>query len=625
MTFDLLTWISIGIIYSSRTIYLPSLKLRLGQSVLEFSIDKNGKHITDQKDILREIENFYTTLYSNHDDMLDTVDLNNIVEKERVNILSDEMAQTLEGKLTYQEALSALKNMKNDKSPGTDGFTAEFFEFFWKDVGAFLIRAINNSFDEGELSITQKQGIISILPKGDKPREYLKNWRPISLLNVTYKTISSCIANRIKQVLGFLIHENQKGFLKNRFIGENTRIIYDTLHAAKQNNIPGMLLLIDFEKAFDSVSWNFMHKTLQFFNFGNDMKTWIKLLYNGAQLCVIQNGIFSKFFYIGRGCRQGDPVSPYIFNLCVEIMGMMIRQNKDIQGIRIGREKICLLQYADDTAIFLDGTEKSLKSALDLLFQFSKYSGLKPNYDKTKAIWIGSKINSQEILWNDKGIQWTNDPFNILGIIFTSDLNNIEELNYNDKINKVEKEITSWSKRNLTIFGKITVIKSLLIPKLTHLFMALPKPHCLKRLENILFNFLWKGNKDRVARKTMIQDYEYGGCRMIQIESFIKALKLTWVRRIIKSESQWKNLFLELTKSDPILFLQAGIDYYKKCENSTKNLFWKEVLKTLIDFVSEFKTNNIAGILSTPIWYNPSIKIGNKSVFYKNFMTMVFT
>ena len=182
--------------------------------------------------------------------------------------------------------------------------------------------------------------------------------------------------------------------------------------------------------------------------------------------------------------------------------------------------------------------KKSLKSALDLLFQFSKYSGLKPNYDKTKAIWIGSKINSQEILCNDKAIQWTNDPFNILGIIFTSDLNNIEELNYNDKINQVEKEITSWSKRNLTIFGKITVIKSLLIPKLTHLFMALPKPHCLKRFETILFNFLWKGKKDRVARKTMIQDYEYGGCRMIQIESFIEALKLTWIRRIIKSESQ---------------------------------------------------------------------------------------
>ena len=129
----------------------------------------------------------------------------------------------------------------------------------------FLLRSYNKSFDKGELSITQKQGIISILPKGDKPREFLKNWRPISLLNVSYKVISACIANRIKQVLSFLIHENQKGFLKNRFIGENTRIIYDTLYTAKENNIPGMLLLIDFEKAFDSVSWSFMYKTLHFF------------------------------------------------------------------------------------------------------------------------------------------------------------------------------------------------------------------------------------------------------------------------------------------------------------------------------------------------------------------------
>ena len=119
--------------------------------------------------------------------------------------------------------------------------------------------------------------------------------------------------------------------------------------------------------------------------------------------------LFSKFFQICRDCRQGDPVSPYIFNLCVEIMGMMIRQNKNIRGIRIGGEEICLLQYADDTVIFLDGTEKSLKSALDLLFQFSKYSGLKPNYDKTRAIWIGSKINSKDTMYNESGINWTND------------------------------------------------------------------------------------------------------------------------------------------------------------------------------------------------------------------------
>ena len=184
------------------------------------------------------------------------------------------MAQQLEGKLTNHEALQAFKHMKNNKTPDTEGYTCttEFFKFFWKDVGISLLQSVNYSFDKGELSITPKQIIISILPKGDKPREHLKNWRHTSwsLLNVTYKIISACIANRFKQVLCYHIYENQKGFLKNRFIEENTRIIYDTLYAAKENNIPGLPLLIDFEKASDSVSWSFMIRCIDFY----DLSAW---------------------------------------------------------------------------------------------------------------------------------------------------------------------------------------------------------------------------------------------------------------------------------------------------------------------------------------------------------------
>ena len=121
--------------------------------------------------------------------------------------------------------------MKNNKSPGSDGFTTEFYKFFWRDLGVFLVRSLNYGFSIGNLSVTQKQGVISILPKSDKAREYLKNWRPVSLLNVSYKIVSSCIANRIKQVLGYLIHDNQKGFLQERFIGENTCVIYDVIHS----------------------------------------------------------------------------------------------------------------------------------------------------------------------------------------------------------------------------------------------------------------------------------------------------------------------------------------------------------------------------------------------------------
>ena len=252
------------------------------------------------------------------------------------------------------------------------------------------------AFKKKELSITQKQGIITILPKSNKQREYLKNWRPISLLNVSYKILSSCIANRLKVVLPYLIHQDQKGFLAGRYIGENTRLVYDILQTVKQNNIPGMLLIIDFEKAFDSISWRYMYNILEYFRFGTEFRKWIHILNTNVNLCVIQNGIFSSFFNIGRGCRQGDPASPYIFNLCVEIMAILIRKNVDIKGININNKEYSLIQYADDTTIFLDGSQKSLKSTLDLLYQFSKYSGLKPNIDKTKAVWVGSKTNDIE-------------------------------------------------------------------------------------------------------------------------------------------------------------------------------------------------------------------------------------
>ena len=134
------------------------------------------------------------------------------------------------------------------------------------------------------MSITQKQGIITCIPKGDKPKQYMKNWRPISLLNNIYKLASSCIAERIKSVLTILINNDQTGFIPGRFIGENTRLIYDLLHYTEENDIPGILLLIDFEKAFDTISWIFIEQVLDFFNFGNSIKHWVKTFFYKYQI-----------------------------------------------------------------------------------------------------------------------------------------------------------------------------------------------------------------------------------------------------------------------------------------------------------------------------------------------------
>ncbi len=579
----------------------------------------NGGNIIEQKDILQEVKTFYMNLYSCKDKDLIDVDLEVLLQEEIVPKLDTTERDFLETPFTLSELSETLKGMKNDKSPGPDGYTVEFYKVFWLDLKCFLHRSFLVGKHKGELSITQKQGVISIIPKGDKPREFLKNWRPISLLNVSYKMLSGCIAQRIKKVLDGLIHENQKGFLKNRYIGENTRLVYDLMQLMEEKNLPGLLLLIDFEKAFDSVSWNFIDKTLAFFNFGPTLRNLVKLLYRDAKLCVIQHGIFSEFFAIGRGVRQGDPLSPYLFTLCVEIMSIMMRNSQDIRGVVIGGREYKLFQYADDTGLILDGSEKSLLSALHLLDQFAKYSGLTPNLDKTKCIWLGSKMNSQEILCAEKNLSWTNEPFVLLGIKFSTNIADIPMINYDSKLGELTKLISTWSKRQLSPLGKIVVIKSIILPKLTHLFVSLPKPSpvWLKKLEKMLFHFIWNHN-DRIARAQLIQDYSLGGLRMVHIESFIKSMKLSWIQRFLcNSNTAWANLLEYLLPGRPEQYFQFGNDYLIKTLKLMKNSFWKEVLECLLEFRGLFDYSKEED-LNHSIWYNSNIQVGNHSVFFNN-------
>ena len=125
------------------------------------------------------------------------------------------------------------------------------------------------------------------------------------------------------------------GFIKGRYIGENTRFIYDSKYYTESHNIPGLLILIDFEKAFDSISWDFIYQVLQYFHFGNYIINWVKFLNTNLNACVLQSGFLSKQFLIQRWCRQGDPLNQYLFLLCAEILCFLIKQKQDIRGIVI--------------------------------------------------------------------------------------------------------------------------------------------------------------------------------------------------------------------------------------------------------------------------------------------------
>ena len=203
----------------------------------------------------------------------------------------------------------------------------------------------------GEMSSSQKQAVITLIEK-KKDRSLLENWRPISLFNVDTKIMSKVIATRIKKVLPSIIHHNQTGFIEDRFIGETVRSIFDTMDFTAKENIPGLMIFIDFQKAFDSIEWVYLSSCLDMFNFGPDFIRWVKTFYNNIQLsCVINNGITSEYFKLERG---GDPLSPYLFVIAVETLAVAVRQNAAIKGITIGKEETKLLaSYADDTTAIL--------------------------------------------------------------------------------------------------------------------------------------------------------------------------------------------------------------------------------------------------------------------------------
>ena len=160
--------------------------------------------------------------------------------------------------------------MNNQKSPGSDGITVEFYKLFWNDVKEFYINSINHSFHTGPLTDLQKQSIITLIPKQNKDITSLENWRPISLLNVDYKIATKVIANRVKSVISTIIHNSQTGFIKGRYIGENIRLLFEIIDNAEDEDKPGLIFFSDFEKAFDSVDHTFIISCLKHFNFGED-------------------------------------------------------------------------------------------------------------------------------------------------------------------------------------------------------------------------------------------------------------------------------------------------------------------------------------------------------------------
>ena len=582
----------------------------------------NGKILTDRKAILEEQQSFYSKLYSSRD-IDEAIENDDTFFNQNSPKLTPTQSEDCEGLLSEVELLSALKNTKNNKAPGPDGFPCEFYKMFWGDLKEYFVNAVNHAFAVGELSITQKQGAISLLPKKGRDPLLLKNWRPLSLLNQDYKLIAKSIAARMKKHLSDIIHSDQTGFINGRFIGENIVRIFDIMDHVEEQKIPAVIMSIDYEKAFDCIEWKYIDKVLDFFGFGHEFRKWVTILYTDIESCVVNNGWTTRFFKLSRGVRQGCPLSPYLFVLGAELLSLAVRSNNEIRGITINGINHKITQYADDTALTLLAEPTTLKKTFNLLIKFSDISGLRINIEKTKIMRIGTLRESNLVLLPEYNVEWTSDSLNMLGVVIANDRSKLSELNYEPKLKKIENTIAVWRQRNLTIYGKTIIIKTFLISQIVYLMSVLPSPSrdFITRLERILFQFLWNNKVERIRRTTLFLPLNEGGIKMPHLPSFNYSIKLSWLKRLLQTENTqaWKSLFL--------CNMPLKDDVFWKCNLSKDDLgifagtmtseFWKEVLEAFCIF--NFKADLTDYDVKTQvIWFNSFIKVQDKVVFFKD-------
>lgn len=601
-------WVEEG---EKNTKYFANLEKRNYENKIITELKINDELVQDQTKIIEEERRFYERLYSKK-----TTNYigSNFFPKD-ANTLSSEEKQICEGILTDTEIQEAVKEMKNNKSPGSDGIPVEFYKLFWPDIKTHLLNSLNYSFETGKLTQLQNQGIITLIPKKDKDRTTLSNWRPITLLNTDYKIAAKSIANRIKKILPNIIHHSQTGFMQDRYIGENIRLTHDVITYANDKNLKGLIMFIDFEKAFDSLDHEFMMKTLTYLNFGTDLLQWIKLFYNNAKSCIINNGYLSSFFNIDSGTRQGCPLSPYIFIMMIEILSVMIRNSKEITGFRLYDTEVKFSAYADDVTVFLDGTERNVASMCKLLDYYGGASGLKVNYKKSAILRIGPLKDTTTQFCTDKDFTWTSEGVKTLGILFLNNEAKMVELNLETRMKEMKTVLQKWKRRNLTLLGKVTVIKMLALPILTYPLINLPDPtaNTIKSINTELFAFLWNNKPDKIARKVVIQNIEKGGLKMTDIGSFISASKASWVKRYTndKNKGDWKiNFRNNLKKVGGENFFYTTLNGKDLKKYFQKEDFVYHVLKHWSKII-EIKNSSNCNTLEQAIWHNSYIKQKN--------------
>ena len=456
-------------------------------------VDDHGVSVSDNVGMGSVAKNYFLDLFQkkviNMEPVLDVIPL---------SISYDDNA-LLTAPFVKEEFKEAIFSMHPDKCSGPDGYNPGFYQHFWHMCSDDIFKDCCSWLEVGHFPASLNTTNIALIPKGAS-QTTMKDWRPIALCNVLYKIIAKVLANRLKRVLPKCISDQQSAFVPGRSILDNAMVAIEVIHHMK-TKVTGkaggcVALKLDISKAYDRMDWDYLQAVMRRMGFCERWVSWMVMCVETVDYSVIVNNELVGPVVPGRGLRQGDPLSPYLYIICAEGLSSLIRyaeRRGDISGISIchGAPFVSHLLFADDCFLFFKACDRQAQVMKNILTMYEAASGQAISLPKSE-IYFSRNVSDtlQHSITNIMGVQVALGTGTYLGLPSMIGRNRTTVFSYIK--DRVWHKINSWGSRCLSKAGKEIMIKSVLqaIPSYVMSIFKIPNS-IVTAIEKMMNSFWW--------------------------------------------------------------------------------------------------------------------------------------
>lgn len=558
---------------------------RFQQRVLEIT-DKNGYVHETPDGINAAFEEFYK-------DLLGTASSHRTTVQEEIvklgAVVTEQQAELLVMDFTDKEIRDAFFSIPGSKAPGPDGYNSTFFKESWSIIGGEICQAVKDFFQHGKMLKQINCTKVTLIPKVPYPQN-VSEFRPIACCNTIYKGITKLICSRLKHVLPKIIAPNQAGFIQGRQIFHNISIVQDLVGVYNRKSTPPCCMLkVDIRKAYDSVDWDFLKEMMVALNFPQKFIGWVMACVTTASFSLCINGSTHGFFQGKRGLRQGDPMSPLLFVLCMDYLSRLLTYAGRQKGYQFHHRCKGLglnhLVFADDLLIFCKGDYDSVMWNMRSLATFASTSGLCANAGKSAIYTCNMDEQVKHQILGDTKYTEETLPFSYLGVKISAKKLCQDDCQF--LIDKIVSKLRSWGVRTLSYAGRAQLVNSVLLN--LHSYWAsifvLPKK-VIDGVTAVCRNYLWDGRA--ISSKTPLIAWDFV-CRDKKMGGLGYKESHTWNYALLG-----KYIWSVATKADNLwvkwidhVYLK-GRDWKQYVPSSNVSWYWRQLTQIKDKFRSGF-------------------------------------